>query len=262
MKRTALQLVCLLAASGCFAAAGQWRAATAQDAPPLHERIDQLIDAAAVGPIAPTCSDADFVRRIFLDLTGVIPTAEETRAFLADGSPDKRAKLIDTLLASPAFNRHMTLTLDVMLLERQTDKTNLLKPWLEYLLTSVSAGKPLDQLYREMLAADGSDAALRPAARFTLNREAEPNLLTRDIGRLAFGMDLQCAQCHDHPLIDDYYQADYFGLFAFVQRTSLFTDAKKKQTLLAEKADGEATRIRGRHQIHDSQYHRTQRYQW
>jgi hypothetical protein len=109
MKRTALQLVCLLAASGCFAAAGQWRAATAQDAPPLHERIDQLIDAAAVGPIAPTCSDADFVRRIFLDLTGVIPTAEETRAFLADGTNRASRRCFDTASAitespTPSFN--------------------------------------------------------------------------------------------------------------------------------------------------------------
>jgi hypothetical protein len=216
-------------------------AAVAQDTLPLHERIDQHIESAAVGPIAPACSDADFVRRIYLDLTGVIPTPEETRAFLADPAPDKRAKLIDSLLASPAFNRHMTLTLDVMLLERRTDKTNLLKPWLSYLLTSIAANKPLDQLYRELLAADGADPALRPAARFSLNREAEPNLMTRDIGRLAFGMDLQCAQCHDHPLIDDYYQADYYGLFAFVQRTNVFNDAKNKQLLLGEKADGEAS---------------------
>lgn len=233
MKRSTLHFACLLVACACFAA-------QAQDAPTLHERIDALIEAAAVGPVAPTCSDADFVRRAYLDLTGVIPTAEETRTFLADGSPDKRRQLIDSLLASSAFNRHLTLTLDVMLLERQPDKTNLVKPWLAYLLTSISANKPLDQLYREILAADGADEALRPAARFTLGRDAEPNLMTRDIGRLAFGMDLQCAQCHDHPLIDDYYQADYYGLFAFVQRTSLFTDAKKKQTFLAEKADGEA----------------------
>ena len=54
-------------------------------------------------------------------------------------------------------------------------------------------------------------------------------------------MDLQCCQCHDHPLIDDYYQEDYYGLFAFVHRTSLFTDAKSKQVQLTEKADGEAS---------------------
>ena len=241
MQRVAPRAARLLSVLFGLCCAGPFGAASAQDLPPLHERIDQLIESAAVGPIAPACGDADFARRIYLDLTGVIPTSDETRAFLADQASDKRAKLIETLLASPAFNRHMTLTLDVMLLERRTDKTNLLKPWLAYLLTSVAANKPLDQLYRELFAADGADAALRPAARFALNREAEPNLMTRDIGRLAFGMDLQCAQCHDHPLIDDYYQADYYGLFAFVQRTSVFNDAKNKQLLLGEKADGEAS---------------------
>ena len=133
---------------------------------PLHERIDTFIDAAAVGPLSPPCSDADFVRRIYLDLTGVIPTAEQARAFIADAVPDKRTKLIDELLATPAFNRHLTLTLDVMLLERRPDKTALLKPWLEYLYQSVAADKPLDQLYRELLAADGAEEKLRPAARF------------------------------------------------------------------------------------------------
>jgi hypothetical protein len=208
---------------------------------PLHERIDALIEAAAIGPLSPPCSDADFVRRVYLDLTGVIPSAEQARAFLADTAADKRAKLIDELLASPAFARHMTLTQDVMLLERRNDKTALAKPWLAYLYESVAADKPLDQLFREMLASDGADEQLRPAARFILGRDAEPNLVTRDIGRIAFGMDMQCCQCHDHPLIDDYYQHDYYGLYAFVHRTSLFTDAKTKQVQLTEKADGEAS---------------------
>ena len=241
MKRTRSRVECLLAPALAAVVAAYAGAAAGQEQPTLHERIDQIIEAAAVGPIAAPASDADFVRRIYLDLTGAIPTPEEARAFLADPSPDKRTKLIDALLASPAFNRHMTLTFDVMLIERRNDKTALLKPWLGYLLSSISANKPLDQLYREILAADGSDGPLQPAARFALNREAEPNLMTRDIGRLTFGMDLQCAQCHDHPIIDDYFQADYYGLMAFVQRTSLFNDAKNKRMLLGEKAEGEAS---------------------
>ena len=227
-----IALVLALAGSLCAQESGK---------PALHERLDSLIEAAAIGPLSPPCTDADFVRRVYLDLTGVIPTAEQARKFLADAAADKRTKLIEELLASPAFARHMTLTLDVMLLERRTDKTALLKPWLEYLYQSIAADKPLDQLYREMLAADGVDEKLRPAARFILGRDAEPNLVTRDIGRLVFGMDMQCCQCHDHPLIDDYYQKDYYGLLAFVHRTSLFTDAKSKQVQLMEKADGEAS---------------------
>ena len=80
---------------------------------------------------------------------------------------------------------------------------------------------------------------MRPAAKFYLDKQAEPHEVTRAVGRVFFGMDMQCAQCHDHPLVDDYYQLDYYGLHAFVW-TSLFTEAKKKQVSLAEKTDGEA----------------------
>jgi len=214
---------------------------TRQDTESLHERIDALIDAAAIGPLAPVCSDADFVRRIYLDLTGVIPTADKARAFVADKAADKRERLIDELLDSPAFNRHMAITLDVMLMERKPEKAVKQAEWESYLYRSIADDKPVDQLFRELIAADGADPALRPAARFTLDRDAEPNSVTRDIGRLAFGMDLQCCQCHDHPLIDDYYQDDYYGLFAFVHRTGLFTDAKTRLVSLTEKADGEAS---------------------
>jgi len=126
-------------------------------------------------------------------------------------------------------------------MERKTEKSIQQQEWEAYLYHSVASDKPLDKLFGEMIAADGADEKLRPAAKFILERDAEPNALTRDIGRLAFGMDLQCCQCHDHPLIDDYYQDDYYGLFAFVHRTSLFTDTKTKLISLTEKAEGEAS---------------------
>lgn len=214
--------------------------AAAEDATPLPERIDALIEAAAVGPIAPPASDADFLRRVSIDLTGTIPTAAEAREFLADSSPDKRNQLIDRLLESPSFARHMALTFDVMLMERRPDKAVKAGEWQTWLYQSFLANKPLDQLCRELISADGSDPALRPASRFLIDRECEPNAVTRDAGRMLFGMDLQCAQCHDHPTVNDYLQEDYYGMYAFFLRISLFTDAKTKQTLVAEKADGEA----------------------
>src|SRR5262249_32068441 len=102
-----------------------------------------------------------------------------------------------------------------------------------------TANKPWDQLVRELLSADGVDPNQRAAAKFYLDRDAEPNLLTRDVSRLFLGMNLQCAQCHDHPRIDDYKQDHYYGLFAFFNRTVLFADKAKKVSSLGEKADGE-----------------------
>lgn len=206
---------------------------------PLHERIDRIVESSAVGGTAPVASDEEFIRRVYLDLAGMTPPVGEVRAFLADASSDKRARLIDRLLASPDFARRMSIAFDVMLMERRGDKVVPTAEWRTWLYDSFLANKPFNQLAGEILAADGLDPAKRPAARYYLDRDAEPHLVTRDVGRMFFGMDLQCAQCHDHPLIEDYYQADYHGLFAYLSRISLFTD-KDKKVLLAEKGEGEA----------------------
>jgi hypothetical protein len=211
--------------------------------PPLHDRIDQAIAEALPDfdkQAAPLADDAEFLRRVTLDLTGTIPTAADARAFFKDPSSTKRQQLIDRLLASPEHARHLAAVLDVTWLERRPDKHNLRAAWLEYLRTSCADNKPYDQLVREILSADGVDPKTRPAALFYLDRDAEPNLLTRDVSRLFLGMDFRCCQCHDHPLVDDYKQAHYYGIFAFLNRTSLFVE-KDKRAVLAEKADGEVT---------------------
>ncbi|MEO2016989.1 MAG: DUF1553 domain-containing protein, partial [Fuerstiella sp.] len=83
-----------------------------------------------------------------------------------------------------------------------------------------------------------ADEKTRPAARFLLDREMKTDAATRDLGRIFLGRDLQCAQCHDHPNIEDYLQRHYHGLAAFLNRTYLFTDPKSKQTSIGEKAEG------------------------
>lgn len=211
---------------------------------PLRQRIDEAI--AAGRPnfaelAAPLADDAEFVRRIYLDLTGTIPSGAEARAFLADEDASKREKLIDKLLASPEHARHLAHVFDVMLMERRADKHVPKPQWHEYLRSSFAANKPWDQLVREIVSADGAEAATRPAAKFYLDRLGEPHLLTRDLSRLFLGMNLQCAQCHDHPLIPHYKQDDYYGLFAFLNRSFVFTDPKTKQSVFAEKADGDVT---------------------
>ncbi|WP_339908377.1 DUF1549 domain-containing protein [Symmachiella dynata] len=229
LRRGCLTVVVLL---------GALSAARADD--PLHVRIDRLIDETQIGPVAGDCTDAEFLRRVTLDLNGTIPTADEARAFLDDPSPDKRTALVDRALNRPRYARHLATVLDVMLMERRRD-THVKSPeWHKYLHDSVVANKPFNQLAREILSADGVDDAMRPAAKFYLDRLGEPHLLTRDVGRIFFGRDMQCAQCHDHPLIDDYLQDDYYGIFAFLQRGTLFVDKKAKKSFFAETADGEA----------------------
>lgn len=215
--------------------------AAGRAAEPLHARLDSTLESAITGVLAPLADDSEFARRVHLDLVGRIPSRQEAAAFLSDAAPDKRVQLVDRLLSSPEFARHMAVTFDVAWMERRADKHVPSADWLRYLEESFGAGKPYNVLVREILAADGVDDKTRPAAKFYLEREGEPNLITRDIGRMFLGVDLQCAQCHNHPLIDDYLQADYYGIFAFVSRGVLFTDAQAKKTYYAETGEGDVS---------------------
>ena len=210
-------------------------------AQPLHQRIDKHIAAGMENyesNAAPIASDEEFLRRIYLDLTGRIPTTEQARTFLKDKSSDKREKLIDTLLGSMLYSRHMATVFDVMWIERRADKYVKDSEWLVYLQKSFENNKPYDQLVREVLAADGTDAKNRGPAKFYLDRLADKDVVTKDVSRLFLGMNLQCAQCHDHPMVNHYRQDFYYGIYAFYNRSYIFTDRKKKLTFLAEKAEG------------------------
>ncbi len=211
---------------------------------PLAARIDRLIAAGHPGfahRAAPPAADAEFLRRVTLDLAGTVPTAADTRAFLADPAPDRRDRRIDRLLAAPEFARRMAHVYDVWFMERRKDVKVTRAAWEGFLRASVAADRPYDQLVRDILTADGVDPAARGPAKFYLDRDFEPHLVTRDIGRVFLGRDMQCAQCHDHPTVDDYTQADYHGLFAFLNRSFLFPAPTAAAAVLAEKADGDVT---------------------
>jgi hypothetical protein len=212
---------------------------------PLHRQIDRLIESKMENEAAPDATDGEFLRRLCLDLTGMIPTAAEARGFLDDPSPYKRQKLIDRLMASADYARHMQDVFDATLMERRDDTHVPAGEWRAFLRRAFADNLPYDQLVTEILSADGTDPTSRGAAKFYLDRLADPNLLTRDVSRMFLGRDLQCAQCHDHQMIDDYKQAHYYGIFAFLNRTTLFgadpTGVNKKSAVLAEKADGEVT---------------------
>lgn len=216
---------------------------------PLHQVIDKHL--AAAGDEAPVCRDAEFLRRVSLDLIGLPPTADEVRAFVADPAGDKRTRAVDRLLESPLCDRHLTATLDLMLMERRANQHVPQDSWHNWLFQQVRERRPWNQIVSEILQADGDDSATRPAARFFLDRQSEPHLLTRDVGRIFFGRDLQCAQCHNHPLFDDYLQVDYHGLHAFLAPGyAVVRKIKKKEgdketttdvTVHAEKAGSDLT---------------------
>ena len=222
--RTLIGLCCGVSWLVCLSATG---AVLADE--PLHARIDQLIEAAAGTSIAPVADDAEFLRRAFLDFAGRVPSIEEAKTFLSDPAEEKRAALIDRLLASPEFPRRMREAFHVQLMERAGEH----EEWTRFLEQSFAANKPWDQLVREILNPNADDEATRGAAYFLTKRlenygQQPVDLpgLTRDVGRLFLGVDLQCAQCHDHLFVDDYKQADFQGLHTFVSHTTIRQDVK------------------------------------
>lgn len=216
----------------------------AQAEEPLHDRVDALIAAGHADydrHAAPLASDAEFLRRVYLDLNGTLPTAHDVRAFLADGAADRRERLIDRLLAQPAYARRMAQHFDVMLMERRKDAKVPHDAWAQFLRTAFEQNKPYDAIVRDILTADGADPKNRGPAKFYLDRNFEPSVVARDVGRLFLGRDLRCAQCHDHPLVDDYKQEQFYGLLAFLNRSYLFPNATAATAVLADKAEGEVT---------------------
>jgi hypothetical protein len=182
-------------------------------------------------------SDAEFLRRITLDLAGTIPTADQARAFLADADPAKREKLIDRLLASPDYARRMEQAITVMFLERRSGGKIPDAQWSAYLTKAFAANEPWDRIVRSMIASDGRADETRPAMKLLADGAGgDPNRMTNDVARLFLGRNLLCAQCHDHPSVKDYKQAEYMGLFAFLSASKLQDDPKTKKPLLAETA--------------------------
>ena len=207
-------------------------------ADPLHVEVDRLVAASPVGLVSETSDDGEFLRRLYLAMVGRIPSVDETRAFLNDKSPTKRTAAVDRLLGSRSYVRRMTNVLDVMLSERRGDGEVKRGEWQTFLKQSIETNKPWNVLAAEILGADAVDPKQRGPAKFLMDRGVEVNQMTREVGRMFFGVDLQCAQCHNHPLIDDYLQKDYYGIYAFLNRTYLFKPDKKKPGVLAERPSG------------------------
>ena len=194
----------------------------------MTARIDALLQqqwsAANVEP-APLATDGEFLRRAYLDLTGVIPRASEVREFLADERPEKRALLVDQLLASPRHATHMATTWRNRILPLGVDPARSreamgLQKWLR---TRFAGNLRYDNLVGELLLTIGGDE-LGPALYFQAN-DLSPEKLAASSAELFLGLKLECAQCHDHPY-SDWSQRDFWGLAAFFARVKAPADGR------------------------------------
>lgn len=187
---------------------------------PVESAIDRSVDAAIaaanVAP-APQADDAVLIRRLTLDLVGRIPTMPEVDDFVKSSDPKKRAQLVDRLLASPGFPRHQAAQFEAMFNpDGQRRGSGALR---EYLVVALKDGKSWDRIFRELMLPDESDAKLKGASDFLRPRLMDADKLTNEVSVAFFGVNVSCAQCHDHPLVKDWTQDHFYGMKAFLART-------------------------------------------
>jgi hypothetical protein len=200
--------------------------------PDSNNYVDDLVFAQLkklrMNPSAP-CTDSELLRRAYLDLLGILPTPQETRHFLGDRRPDKRAKLVDSLLERPEYAEHWALRWSDLLRveEKQLDRKGV-TVFHEWLRESFARNKPLNQLAHELIASRGSTYR-QPAANY-YRALRDPYTRAEATAQVFLGIRMQCARCHNHPF-DRWTQNDYHqlaGFFARVQYRIVANNRKDK----------------------------------
>jgi len=180
---------------------------------------------------SPVCSDEVFVRRVSLDLTGLLPTVEVTRSFLQDDSKTKRAQLIDRLLASEEHARFWAQKqADLMRVNAQLlpdGRADLLASWV---IDSFRRNQPFDEFARQVITASGNTKEVAPANFFFAI--ATTNDVTETTSQVFMGSRINCAKCHNHPF-ENWTQENYYSIGA------VFTRVKKDGDLIAVSDSGE-----------------------
>jgi hypothetical protein len=182
-------------------------------------------------------TDAEFLRRVSLDLTGLPPTPEEVRAFLNDKTENrkKRTAMIDKLMARPEFVNHWSVKWSDLL---QVNRTKLgdkgMWAFRDWIRDSLAENKPYDKMVRELVTARGSTFQNPPAnfLRFT----KEPKLAMETTTQLFLGVRMVCAQCHDHPF-EKWTQNQYFSLAAFFAGVGTKPGSDSEEEIVYEKRE-------------------------
>jgi hypothetical protein len=186
----------------------------------IDKQIDTKLERLKIQP-SPLADDAAFLRRVSLDLTGLLPAPEAVRAFVADQAPArvKRSKMIDKLMASSAYVDHWTLKWgDLLQSSRKYLGEKGSYEFQQWIRDSVAANKPYDKLVRELLTSRGSSYDDPAANFFRATREAKPTM--EKTTQVFLGVRMVCAQCHDHPF-ERWTQTQYYQMAAFFSAVGL-----------------------------------------
>jgi mono/diheme cytochrome c family protein len=172
--------------------------------------------------------DRAWCRRVYLDLAGRIPNRSELESFLASESKTKREELVDRLIASDEYARHMRDLWDVFLMGRGRRENQLERRgksgWWAFLEYSFRENRPWNETVREFLVARPAKDELKGAYWFLFERRDQHQAIAEAVSPVVYGTQINCAQCHDHPLAREIKQAHYWGLVAAFNRSKNVKD--------------------------------------
>ncbi len=207
-------------------------ATSADSASAVAAEVDRSLDArfsTATAPPVGLADDATFLRRAFLDLIGKLPTSNDVLAFSLDPSTDKRHQLVDTLLADPAFGENWARYWRDVILYRRTEERALFTRTAvtDYLSKQFNQNTSWAQVATAFMTAtgnvreDGSTALI-------MAQSGKPEDVTAEVARIFLGIQIQCAQCHDHPT-DRWKREQFHQLAAFFPRVAIRPDRSGAQ---------------------------------
>lgn len=194
---------------------------TSKVATQIDAILNKALDEAKV-PASGMSDDAEFARRLSLDLRGRIPTPDRVTRFLADKDPNKRAKLIEDFLDDPEYGEHFAIIWYHRLVKRTMDNAQIISTTFEnWLATEFNKNTAWDELVKKVLMADG-ERDKNPATVFYLAHsegnkqpEVQPARVVATMSQMFMGVRLECCECHNHPFDDGLKQKDFWGVAAF-----------------------------------------------
>lgn len=191
-------------------------------------------------PISGLSDDTEFIRRAYIDAIGLLPTAEETRAFLADTGANKRAALIDQITARPEFAEHWALKwADVLRVADESLSAEGARAYHSWIRDNLARNRPFGEVVQDLLTSRGMSSE-NPAVNFfraisNPDDNVQPaTVWSEGLSQLFLGVRLTCARCHNHPF-ERWTQDDYYSLAAFFAPVRLKGDPKKAQNLLFDR---------------------------
>ena len=203
----------------------------------IDELVEQKLRRLRVRPSG-LCDDETFLRRIFIDVVGTLPTPQERADFLADPSGDKRARLIDRLIDRKEFAELWVMQWAELLRIRSNNdisqKAALL--YFEWIRNRIGENMPVDEMVRSILGASGGTFTNPPTNFYQVERD---NLvLSENIAQAFLGIRIQCAKCHNHPF-DRWTQNDYYGFASFVSQVGRKSAEDPREQIIYDKRSGE-----------------------